>query len=418
MHRVCRPDPASLERRRDMVDPRRESCLRPVHRIPTLPHVSAAVPTPAPTVFFLYRESKLRRDALGAPVGAGARYSLYGFDELAAAGFPVRHNLEPGATPGAAARAAGAVLDRAVRVAGGYSGDFATVLACRRRLNAVDVVFSTVDTVGIPLALGASRGLVRTPIVYAAIGLPERLEQFRTERARRMFRDAYRRLHTIVAYGWGEVESLRDWLGDAGPPVVFVPFGVDATYFAPRAGATADTDVVSIGADPRRDHELLLELARAHPEWSFRLVLTTDAKRALGAVPDNVVLETDLSFAATRDRLARARAVVLPVRDNSYSGATTVLLQAMATGKPVVVSRTAAIATGYQLEDGINCRLVRPGSLDELEAAARGVLADDTHAAALGAQARETVERGLTWSRYADTMADLLSAAAESRGSS
>ncbi len=60
--------------------------------------------------------------------------------------------------------------------------------------------------------------------------------------------------------------------------------------------------------------------------------------------------------------MSRARVVALPVRDNSYSGATTVLLQAMAMAKPVVVSRTAAIADGYDLEDGVNCRLVEPGA--------------------------------------------------------
>ncbi len=380
--------------------------------------MNATVPTPAPAVFFLYRYSQLRHDALAAAVGAGARYSLYGLDELAAAGFPVEHSLEPGARPGVVARAGGAVLDSAVRAAGGYSGDFATVLACRRRLNDADVVFSTVDTVGIPLALLARRGLVRPPIVYAAIGLPERLIQLRNARARRMFLDAYRRLHTIVAYGWGEVEALRDWLGDCGPPVVFVPFGVDTTYFAPQAGTTADTDIVSIGADPRRDFDLLLALARAHPEWSFRLVLTKDAARSLATVPGNVTVEADLSFDGVRDRLASARAVVLPVRDNSYSGATTVLLQAMAVGRPVVVSRTAAITTGYHLDDGVNCRLVSPGSLDELDAAARELLADDLHAATLGARARETVERSLTWSRYTETMANLLAAAAGSRFSS
>jgi glycosyltransferase involved in cell wall biosynthesis len=386
-----------------------------VHRILTLPHVNVIVPTSAPRVFFLYRESQLRRDALGARVGAAARYSLYGLDELAADGFPVAHNLEPGGRPGAAARVAGGVLDRAVRAAGGYSGDFAAVLACRSRLNEADVVLSTVDTVGIPLALVARRGLVTTPIVYAAIGLPERLAQLRTNRARRMFLDAYRRLHTIVAYGWGEVESLREWLGDGGPSVVFVPFGVDTTYFAPQAGAMVDTDVVSIGADPRRDHALYLALARAHPEWSFRLVLSVDATPTLGALPGNVIVEADVPFEDVRGHLASARVVVLPVRDNSYSGATTVLLQAMAVGKPVVVTRTAAIATGYDLEDGANCRLVPPGSLDELDAAVRELLSDDSRAGTLGARARETVERSLTWSRYAESIAGLVSAAATPR---
>ena len=377
--------------------------------------MNATVPNHAPRVFVLFRESRLRRDALSAPVGAGARYSLYGADELAAAGFTVAHNLASGSAPGGAARAAGAVLDRAVRAVGGYSGDFASVLACRRQLNAADVVFSTVDTVGIPLTLLAGRGLVRTSIVYAAIGLPERLAQLRTERARRMFLDAYRRLHTIVAYGWGEVEVLRNWLGDSGPPVVFVPFGVDTTLFTPRADATADADIISIGVDPRRDFGLLVGLARAHPEWSFRLVLTADAARALGSVPPNVTVEVDIPFDHIGDRLAGARTVVLPVLDNSYSGATTVLLQAMACGKPVAVSRTAAIATGYHLEDGVNCRLVAPGSHEELEVAVRELLADEVRATALGLRARETVERHLTWARFTDSIADLLFVAAGSR---
>ena len=62
-----------------------------------------------------------------------------------------------------------------------------------------------------------------------------------------------------------------------------------------------------------------------------------------------------------RTALPDARVVALPVRDNAYSGATTTLLQAMALAKPVVVSRTAAIADGYWLEDGTNVRLVPPG---------------------------------------------------------
>lgn len=365
-----------------------------------------------PTVFFLYRDTPLRRRALRAPVGSGVRYSLYGLDELAAAGYTVAHNLEARGRSHRVARASGAVLDRAVRSVGGYSGDFATVLANRGRLNDADVVFSTVDSVGIPLALVSRRGHVRTPIVYAAIGLPERLARLRTDRARRMFLKAYRRLHTIVAYGWGEVEAIREWLGAADPPVVFVPFGVDTSYFAPQVGAKVDTDVVSIGADPCRDHELLLALARAHADWSFRLVLTAGAARALGEVPRNVTVEVDIPFEAVRDRLASARAVVLPVRNNSYSGATSVLLQAMAMGKPVVVSRTAAIARGYHLEDGVNVRLVPPGELDALERAVIEILSDAEGAAALGARARETVERHLTWRHYAGAIRELLLSAA------
>jgi len=369
-------------------------------------------PARSPTAFFLYRDSPLRRKALGAPVGSGERYSLYGLGEVAAAGFGVGHSLEPELQPRRGARAGAALANRAVRLLGGYSGDFATVLACRARLRAADVVFSTVDTVGIPLALLARAGVVSTPVVYAAIGLPERLEQLRTSAARRFYLSAYRRLHAIVAYGWGEVDALRAWLGEGGPEVVFVPFGVDTGYFTPDPDRPLEADVVSIGTDPRRDFPLLVRLAERLPERTFRVVASVDHVRALGTVPPNVTVETEVPFPAVRDRLAGARVVVLPVRDNSYSGATTVLLQAMATGKPVVVSRTAAIARGYHLEDGVNVRLVPPGDLDALEGAVVELLSDAERAAALGARARATVEHHLTWQQYAGAIRELLLSAA------
>ncbi|HET7745503.1 MAG TPA: glycosyltransferase, partial [Gaiellaceae bacterium] len=100
------------------------------------------------------------------------------------------------------------------------------------------------------------------------------------------------------------------------------------------------------------------------------------------------------------------------VKENTYSGATTVLLQAMALGKAVVVSRTAAISRGYQLEDGLNCRLVPPGDFGALDHAVGGLLADAENAAALGARARRTVEEHLTWDRYASAIVELLAAAA------
>ena len=132
-----------------------------------------------------------------------------------------------------------------------------------------------------------------------------------------------------------------------------------------------------------------------------------------GLTPPNVTVDVDVPFGRIRERLLRARVVALPVRENTYSGATTTLLQAMACGKPVVVTRTAAIARGYHLEDGANCRLVAPGDLAALEQAVTGVLDDPALAAGLGLQGRETVERHLTWARYANEMRELLVDAAD-----
>jgi glycosyltransferase involved in cell wall biosynthesis len=362
-----------------------------------------------PSVFFAYRDAPERRAALLLPPGAIERYRLFGLDQLAARAGGVRHNLE-GAVPPVWARAMATAINKPLYGIGGYGGDFATVLASLRRINQADVVFSTVDTVGIPLILLKQAGLVRPPLVYISIGLPERLAQLRGDRMKRLYARALRGTQAIVAYAESEAHQLRAWLGASAPQISFVPFGVDVHAFRPLPEATPETDVVTVGADPRRDFALLVRIAARRPELSFRIVASAEHARALTDVPDNVAVETDIPLEEVRDRLAQARVVALPVRDNSYSGATTTLLQAMAMAKPVVVSRTDAIAAGYELEDGVNCRLVTPGDAAAFERALVVTLAGADAASVLGIRARETVERSLTWERYTNALWDLLSA--------
>ena len=359
------------------------------------------------SVFFAYRDAPERRAALAAAPGSVERYRLFGLDEIAARGVHMRHNLERGAPP-RWARVADKATREIVARTGGYGGDFASILASLRAANAADVVFSTVDTVGIPLILLKRAGLLRSAIVYTSIGLPERLVQLRGERMRRLYTSALRGTDAIVAYAESEAAWLRDWLGSGAPPVRFVPFGVDTDAFSPLPQRAPEIDVISVGADPRREFDLLVAVASRRPELSFRIVANADHARSLGSLPRNVSIETDIPLEQVRDRLAAARVVALPVRHNSYSGATTVLLQAMAMAKPVVVSRTEAIAGGYGLEDRVNCRLVEPGDVDALEGAVLELVQDVDAATSLGARARETMERGFTWERYTDALSQVL----------
>ncbi len=360
------------------------------------------------SVLVAYRDSALRRAALQAPPGAPERYSLFGLDELEARGLAVRHTLE--AEPPGWARIIDRAVNRALAGLGGYGGDFARVLPWLRVANQADVVLSTVDTVGIPLSLLARAGLLRSPLVYVAVGLPERLERLRGQGMRRLYASALRRAEAIVCYSAYEAEVLGRLLGH--PRVVFLPFGVDVRALSPTSEAVADVDVVSVGADPRRDFALLLRVARRRPGTSFRLVVSAEHARALPFLPANVTVEVDLPFALALERMRRARLVALPVRENSYSGATTTLLQAMAMAKAVVVSRTAAIASGYGLEDGVNCRLVAPGDEEAFERAIAELLVDAEARESLGRQARATVEGCLSWERYVEGLVEVVEQAA------
>ena len=363
-------------------------------------------------VFYLFRDAPQRRAALELEPGCAARYLLSGMDQLAERGHAVGHNLERSG-PAPWARLAGGALKRGLERAGGYGGDFATVLSSLGRLNRADVVFSTVDTVGIPLILLARSRAVRSPFVYAAIGLPERLEQLRSRRMERLYARALGSAAAIVAYSRHEADRIDGWLRERGVDVrvEFVPFGVDVDALRPGS-APSEVDVVSVGADPHRDFELLLAVARTRPETSFLVVTTAERARSLADRPANVSVETDLHFDEMRRRLERARVVALPVRDNSYSGATTVLLQAMALAKPVVVTETAAIATGYGLEHGRNALLAAPGDERAFDLAVGELLDDEPGARALGLRARATTEETLTWERFVDRIEALLAAAA------
>ena len=77
--------------------------------------------------------------------------------------------------------------------------------------------------------------------------------------------------------------------------------------------------------------------------------------------------------------------------------------------KPVVVSRTDAIAEGYDLEDGVNCRFVAPGDGDAFERSLVELLEDHAAARLLGERARETVVRGFSWDRYVAALWEILS---------
>ena len=360
------------------------------------------------SVFFLYRDSPERRRALLAAPGSPERYALAGLDELRSRGLGASHNLER-ARPPAWARVVGRTLKWALERAGGYGGDFATVLASLGRANRADVVFSTVDTVGIPALLLRRAGRLRPPLVYVAIGLPERLARLRTARMRRLYALALASCEAVIAYSEHEAEVLRGWVERHGARarVEFVPFGVDVESFRSAAEQSGD-DVVSVGADPHRDFALLVGVARRMPGTSFRIVTTPEHARTLPPLPRNVAIETELPFDEMRARLAGARIVALPVRENSYSGATTVLVQSLALGKPVVVTRTQAIAAGYGLVDGENCRLVAPGDEEAFRLALGSLLGDDLARRELGEAARETAEHRLDWERYVDRLEEIL----------
>lgn len=368
-------------------------------------------------IYFLFRDSPLRQAALHASPDHPARYSLYGMDALAERGWHTGHNLDLVRRQGRICHWSGFLMDRTLRLLGGSSGDFASVLASLHAIRSSGLVVSTVDSLGVPLLWLRRLGLFFTPIMYVSIGFPERLRKM-SPFWQVVYKGLLRQASAVVAYGFEEADILRHYMGAARKDRVhFVPFSVNIRYFNP--GLTAQkpsVDILSVGADPQRDFCLLIELARQHPEWSFAVIASGVSADLLKDSPPNMTLYRDLSLEDVRGHMISARMVVLPVKENTYSGATTTLLQCMATGKAVAVSRVGAIREGYGFQDGVNVRWIEPGSLESLSAAAAGLLADGELRRRLGAAARQHVVENLGWDRYVNEMEKCLVGRMELKG--
>lgn len=258
----------------------------------------------------------------------------------------------------------------------------------RRRIQAADVVLATADSSGMPVLFLQALGLAHTPVVYCSIGLAETFGD-----PAGLVYAAYRRLlaraAAVITYTQVEAEDLSRMFGLPAERVHFVPFGVETEFFEQAEKPSGRP--LSFGLDHQRDWAALFAAA-ASLEAVVEVVTNPDLLRGL-ASPRNVMPLPPEPVDRLRLRLAAAPYVVLPVCENSYSGATISLLQAMAAGKAVVVSRTRAITEGYGLVDGENCLLVPPGDVPALAGAMSRLEADRDLAEKLGRAAAEHVRQ-------------------------
>ncbi len=162
----------------------------------------------------------------------------------------------------------------------------------------------------------------------------------------------------------------------------------------PRPGAGLSPHPLVMFVGTPRPHKGLLDLVRA-----FRSVRTPGAElciigadkerelAALAAADERVRIEPGVSLDALPERLARAWLIVIPQRDElaSHAQLPAKLIDAMALGKAILSTSVGDLPLWLPPHCG---RLVPPGDPPRLAAAMDELLADPTHLAQLGANAR------------------------------
>jgi glycosyltransferase involved in cell wall biosynthesis len=109
------------------------------------------------------------------------------------------------------------------------------------------------------------------------------------------------------------------------------------------------------------------------------------------SIPQNVDLLTDIDFLKLIELYRNASLVVIPLYENNYSAGFTVLFQAMAMGKAVILSDVSAIKKSFHFKDMENCILVPPGDIHKLELAIKYLYENVKTREKIGNNARELI---------------------------
>jgi len=220
-----------------------------------------------------------------------------------------------------------------------------------------------------------------------------------------------------------------------GSLLKLLPYQVDEGYWQPSGSADARPTICAAGLE-HRDYATLVEAVRdtgvrtviaAGRRWSKHGLQTGSAP-----LPENLEI-TALDYPELRRLYAAASIVVVPLHPVQNQAGVTAVLEAMAMGKPVIVTATpgqtdvvrgrlmTATGAGANPMGGPAAFGVR-GSLAEVETglyvpphdplalrrAIQHLLDHPEEAAAMGSNARQVVERCMTLDRFVAALAGLI----------
>lgn len=309
------------------------------------------------------------------------------------------------------------------------------VLAFGRR-GQYDVILTDGEHIGIPLALMLK--LVGDRIGHVTIG-----HRLSASKKRPFFRwlRVQNKISRIALHSRRQYELAIDELGLTADKLALVPYQADTDFWQPQA-VVEERMICSAGLE-FRDYPTLVEAVEgldvrvvigAASHWSKRRNTASEARPA-----SNVQVDS-FDYFALRDLYARSAIVVVPLDDVDFQAGVTTILEAMAMGKPVIVThshgqtdvvedrrqitrgvqprtrpesvlRQAANEAGIELEP--NGFYVPPSDPGALRRAIQYLLERPEERARLGAAGRRAIERLADLDQYVARLSTLVEEAAD-----
>jgi len=145
-------------------------------------------------------------------------------------------------------------------------------------------------------------------------------------------------------------------------------FGVDKDFWKPDPAINEEDFILSVGSDVNRDYDLLLDINAKN-----KIKIITKRHIDKHKLNDSIELikgslrQSFIDDCQLRDYYRRSMFVIVPLKDVYQPSGYSVTLQAMACGKPVILSNIKGLWDPELFISGDNCILVEPCNLTELQ---------------------------------------------------
>jgi hypothetical protein len=264
-----------------------------------------------------------------------------------------------------------------------------------------DVSIAWDERTGIPISLARST-TSRVPLLSGCIWLTDQ------ERPRDYHVRALRRLDAVYVNSTAQVARLRE-LGVADDRIHYFPMGIAANFYRPQETVTDGPDqnsgVFCVGHDIHRDYETLMRSVGAvqgRPGLaSVRLTLVT--KDPVSVPEDIGVLIPHEPAWRLRQHYWETGVVAIALKPNVHVSGVTASLEAMACGRPVVVTGNPGME--QYIRHGETGLLVPPGDHEAMADAIEMLLRDPERRREMGLAGRRSVIEQFTTEKLSGNLA-------------
>ena len=258
------------------------------------------------------------------------------------------------------------------------------------------IAFSFTDGFSISLGLYGHRLATPPTLVGGFHGLADTIDLVRPAFRRAMHRRVQRALdgldHVFFSGEPDRIESIRRFRLPAEKTSLY-RFGVDTSFWRPAPGAAEEDVVFSVGSDPKRDFATLVAAPTETPVRILTRLPLPPPERAGVELIRGSYHGSAITDLVLRDMYQNAAIICVPLRDVWQPTGCSVTLQAMACGRPVILTDFRGLWDRDVFADGENCVLVPPGDGAALAAAIDRLRTDRELRRRIGAAARETARK-------------------------